>query len=478
MRGIERAACLPLVLLAAGCFRSAPPPPPAPGPAVVDVELDASTTVPVPDLDDLDLSALEPAPFQEVPDSLPALDDDMPGGLDLSGNGIPLVLNERVQAWIDLFTGRERDRFALYLTRQGRFEDMIFGKLDERGMPRDLLYLALIESGFSPIARSRARAVGMWQFIAATARTEGLVVSELLDERRSVDRSTDAALNHLTKLHDRYGSWYLAAAAYNSGAGRVDRALRLRAGSATGSDSLFWMIHRSLPRETRDYVPKLVAAAIIGKNREAFGFGDVVPEEVEDLDHVTIPDATDFDVIAEAAGVSTADITRLNPHLPRAVTPPGRPVEVNLPAGTADAFEVAYAKIPPDERVRFKIHIVRRGETLSGIAARYGSSVRLIQEASGIRNAGRISIGQEVRIPSAAAVPRSVSTAASRSSASSAPSSSGATTTETYRVRSGDNLWTIARRVGVSWKDLMRWNKLTERSIIRPGDRLIIRRSS
>jgi membrane-bound lytic murein transglycosylase D len=465
-------------VLLAGCFRSAPPAPPSPSPVGEGIELATSTTVPVPDLGDLDLSALEPAPFQEAPDSLPELEGDLPGGLDLRGNGIPLVLNDRVQFWIDLFTGRERERFALYLTRQGRFEDMIFEKLDERGMPRDLLYLALIESGFSPIARSRARAVGMWQFIAATARTEGLIVSELLDERRSVERSTDAALNHLTRLHDRYDSWYLAAAAYNSGAGRVDRALRIRARGEAGADSLFWKIHASLPRETRDYVPKLVAAAIIGKNREAFGFGDVVPEAPDDHDRVTIPDATDFDVIAEAAGVSTDLITQLNPHLPRGVTPPGRVVEVNLPAGTADAFEVAYARIPPEERVRFKIHIVRRGETLSGIAARYGSSVRLIQEASGIRNAGRISIGQEVRIPSAAAVPRSVSAASTRTSAASvAPSSSG-TTTGTYRVRPGDSLWIIARRIGVSWKDLMRWNKLTERSIIRPGDRLIIRGSS
>lgn len=443
-----------------------------------DIELGSSTTVPVPDLDDLDLSALEPAPFQEAPDSLPPIDGDLPGGLDLTSNGIPLVLNDRVQFWIDLFTGRERDRFALYLTRQGRYERMINDKLDQREMPRDLLYLALIESGFSPIARSRARAVGMWQFMAATARIEGLTVSELLDERRSVERSTDAALNHLTKLHDRYGSWYLAAAAYNSGSGRVDRALRIRATGATGDDSLFWQIHPSLPRETRDYVPKLVAAAIIAKNREAFGFDDVIPEEPAELDRVLIPDATDFDVIAEAAGVSTDVITQLNPHLPRGVTPPGKPVEINLPAGTADAFQTAYAQIPPDERVRFKIHIVRKGETLGGIAARYGASVRVIQEASGIRNAGRISIGQEVRIPSAGAVPRSTRTVADRPAASAPTATSSGTTTETYRVRAGDSIWIIARRTGVSWKDLMRWNKLTERSIIRPGDRLIIRRSS
>lgn len=473
MRILSRAAFWPLLLMP-GCMRAGTPVPPPPSPIPADVGIDGTVDVAVPDLDDVDLSALEPAPFQDPPgDGLPLSDAEPLAGLDLSGNGIPLELNDRVQFWIDTFTGRERERFALYLTRQGRFEPMIRSKLEERGMPQDLLYLALIESGFSPIARSRARAVGMWQFMAATARLEGLVVNEFLDERRDVERSTDAALNHLTKLYNRYGSWYLAAAAYNSGAGRVDRALRLRAGGVTGSDSLFWLIHASLPSETRNYVPKLVAAAIIGENREAFGFGDVIPQTPDAHDRVVIPDATDFDVIAEAAGVPATVIAELNPHLPRAVTPPGREVAIRLPAGTADAFQVAYEQIPPEKRVRFRTHIVRKGETLSVIAARYGSSVRVIQDANGIRNAGRIGIGQEIRIPSAGAPARSAA----------APASSGSNgaagpATETYRVRAGDSIWTIARRKGVSPEDLLRWNKLTAKSIIRPGDRLVIRPTS
>ena len=188
-----------------------------------------------------------------------------------------------------------------------------------------------------------------------------------------------------------------------------------------------------------------------------------------------IPDATDFDVIAEAAGVTAEAITALNPHLPMAVTPPGRPVEILLPAGTGDAFQVAYAEIPVEKRVRFRTHFVRKGETLSAIAVRYGTSVRVIQDANRIRNAARISIGQELRIPGAATSSRSVA-ASPDASAATAPRTSGET--ETYRVRAGESIWTIARKKGVAWKDLLRWNQLTERSVIRAGDRLVIRYSS
>jgi len=466
-------ATLAVVAACARAGTQAPPPLlPPPVPVVEAIELSVMTGVRVPDLDDLDLSALEPAPFQDAPGDSRAGGGQPVAGLDLTHTGIPLFLNDRVQSWIDVFTGRERQRFALYLTRQGQFEAMILAKLEERGMPQELLYLALIESGYSPIARSRARAVGMWQFMAATARIEGLVVSEFLDERRDVERATDAALKHLTKLHQRYGSWYLAAAAYNSGAGRVDRALKARARGATGSDSLYWLIHASLPRETREYVPKLVAATVIAKNRAAFGFDDVVPLAPEAHDRVTIPDATDFDVIAEAAGVDAAVVAALNPHLPRHVTPPGRSVQVRLPMGTGDAFQLAYDQIPPEKRVRFRTHVVSRGQTLGGIAARYGTSVRVLQDANGIRNAGRISIGQRIRIPSAGSTVRVAAAAAKPAGPSAAPS------TETYRVRTGDSIWTIARRKGVSTADLLRWNKLTEKSIIRPGDRLVIRYGS
>jgi len=461
---------LAALLGAAACVHSPPEPLPS-RPPVVEAEPFEIEVV-----DFNDPTGLEPAPFP-VPagDAVPTSDASAPEGLNLAGTAIPLEINPRVQYWIDIFTGRDRDRFALYLARQGRFEDMITSKLQERGLPTELLYLALIESGFSPVARSRANAVGMWQFIAGTARIEGLEVSEYVDERRNVERSTDAAINHLEKLYKRFNSWYLAAAAYNSGEGRVSRAMARRASGLEGHDSLFWRIHDVLPRETRDYVPKLVAATIIARNRERFEFGDVVPLDPEPVDRVTVPDATDLSVVAEAAGVQAERVVELNPHLPRQVTPPGRPMQVYLPPGTAEQFEVAYAEIPPEKRVRFLDHTVRRGETLSHIAQRYGTSIKLIQETNGIRRPDRLSIGQRLRIPRGAVTARVAASTSSASKAAGGPSAEGEIT---YRVRRGDSLWRIARRHGVSTRDLMTWNSLTAKSILHPGDRIIIRPGS
>jgi len=477
-----------LVLIAAApmlgaCYRSPPPELPAPPPEITPIDPPELIQVDFSDLSSLD-SGLEPAPFPESAGDLPPTSDARsPSGLNLGGTTIPLVLNSRIQYWIDLFTGNERERFALYLSRQGQYEEMITSKLRASRLPAELIYLALIESGYSTIARSRARAVGMWQFMTGTARLEGLEVSEYLDERRHAERSTEAAVQHLQRLHRRFGSWYLAAAAYNSGEGRIARALARRAPNAEPSDDLFWTIHSLLPRETRDYVPKLIAATIIGRNRERFGFQDVVLLEPAPADRVSIPDATDFSVIAEAAGVSVEDVARLNPHLPRQVTPPGREVEVLLPVGTAPVFQVAYDQIPPEKRVRFLEHTVRRGETLSQIASRYGTSVSAIQQTNRLRSANILSIGQRLRIPRGTAI--RVAAAAPRAAPAGGPSSvggSGSSTppssTTTYRVRAGDSIWAIAQRYRVSMNDLLEWNSLTRRSVIKPGDRLIIRRAS
>ncbi len=459
----KRSSLVGFILVAAGCGPSYPPLPEPPGPVQIDpVDLAVAE---IPGIDDVSAIGFDPTPFVETFDSVPSSDTELPD-LDLTGYDIPMVLNDRVQFWIDLFTGRERDVFARYLSRQGIYEDMINERLAERGMPRELLYLALIESGFSPVARSRASAIGLWQFMAGTARAEGLEVSEFVDERRNPDRATDAALNHLEGLYDQFGSWYLAAAAYNSGSGRVSRALRQRAGGERGDDELFWRIHSALPSETRNYVPKLIAATLIARNRERFGFEDVIVLRPTSVDTVVVPDATDLAVIAEAASVAKEAIVELNPHLYRGVTPPRRQTAVLVPDGLAEPFEVAFAQIPPEKRLRFRDHYVRRGETLSGIASRYGTTVRVLQEANGIRRANQIRIGQRVRIPSAgtAAVTRVASSSSARPS--------------TYRVRSGDSMWSIARRQGISLGQLMRWNRLTENSIIRPGDRLIVREPS
>ena len=395
-------------------------------------------------------------------------------------NHLPLEMNERVEAWINYFQNVIPERFGLYLERKARFEPMIRQKLAEHGMPQDLIYLSLIESGMSPNAYSRAAAVGLWQFIRGTARLYDLEVSFWVDERRDPEKATDAALRYLSDLHEQFGSWYLAAAAYNGGPGRVSRGLR-RTGGGT-----FWDLadQRLLRAETRDYVPKIIAAAIIGHDPERYGFTNLRPHSTIDFETVTVPDATSFDVLAEAAGVDEEVIRDLNPQFPQRVTPPHRPVDIKLPSGTAATFVTAYAQIPEDERVTWTFHVVQRGQTLGGIGSNYGVSVAALRAANGNIDPRRLQIGQRLVIPSPAR-PGGTATrtaSASASSAASQPSvGSGSTSvdeqpaSQTVIVQRGDSLWTIARRYSVSTRDLMRWNGLTS-SLIRVGDRLEVRR--
>lgn len=482
-----RATPVALTLVLAGCalLPGGSSLPPAPAPVEPPEIVDLAPQDPFHPDDIVPFDALEVARFAAEREAAGANRIALPGlpsGADPADFDIPLHYNADVQYWMDYFTGRGRANFELYLTRKGRYEEMILERLRERGMPQDLIYLALIESGFSPRAVSRAQAVGLWQFIAATARRFGLEVSAFTDERRDPSRSTDAALAYLQELYDRFGSWFLVAAAYNSGENRVERVLRERAGGARASDSLYWAIQRYLPAETRSYVPMMIAAAILSKYRDAYGFS-IQPEPPERFDIVEVPDATDLDVIAEAAGVSRAEIDALNPQFLRGMTPPGRAVQVRVPEGRGEAFRAAYALIPPEERVRFIEHIVSRGETLSGIAARYGSTVAEIQAANAIRNPNAIQINQRLIIPRAGATRASTvasastaSTSASSASTSartvSATASTSAASTTVYRVRSGDSLWSIAQRHGVTVADLRAWNGLGNSNTIRPGQEL------
>ncbi len=411
---------------------------------------------------------------------------------------IPIQYNERVRFWMDYFQDRGGEHFSEYLARMGRYGPYIRSRLRERGMPEDLVYLALIESGFSPVARSHARAVGIWQFIAETGRRYGLEVGAYVDERRDPIRSTEAALNYLEKLYGQFGSWYLAAAAYNTGENRVERILRRHAGGGRGDDALFWRIDQHLPRETRNYVPKLVAAAILARYPDRFGFGDVAAEAPLSFDVVSVPDATDLAIIAEAAGADEVEVERLNPQFVRRVTPPGRKVEVRVPAGRGADFAVAYAEIPPSRRVRILEHTVRRGETLSHIARRYGTTVRNLQQINGIRNPNAIRAGHRLIVRMGPAAVRG--TRAATATGSARPRTAGAdapggrdrtgTTADAedavplgpgarparsstaYTVRRGDSLWSIARRHGVSIDVLLEWNRLDRDVVLHPGDRI------
>ncbi len=369
--------------------------------------------------------------------------------------------NARVEYWINFLKGRNRERTRLWLERLGRYGPYIRAQLRARGMPEDLVYLAMIESGFSPVARSHASAVGIWQFIAETGRRYGLRIDGYVDERRDPIRSTEAALDYLQDLYKRFGSWYLAAAAYNTGEGRVERVLRRYAGGRRGDDALFWKIDQYLPRETRDYVPLMLAAAHIGKEPERYGFRNLNYQAPLRFDAVAVPGGTSLEVVARAAQVDGRSIRDLNPQYLRGVTPPGRTATVRLPAGRRQIFAQNFEQVRGEVRLASTHHTVRRGETLSHIARRYGTSVNALRAANDWIHPRRLQVGQQLRIPSASD-PSSISVSAE------------AGKWRIHRVRPGDSLWAISRRYGVSVSQLQAWNGLGRRSKIVPGQRLRI----
>jgi membrane-bound lytic murein transglycosylase D len=327
---------------------------------------------------------------------------------------IPVVWNESVARFVNLFEHKQQDRMALYLKRSGRYEGMIRSKLRERGMPEDLLYLSMIESGFNPTARSKAQAVGLWQFMADTGRRYGLRVDGYVDERRDPEKSTEAALRYLQDLHNIFGSWNLAAAAYNSGEGRVGRIMREETGSTRGEDADFWRIRSRLPSETREYIPLMFAAALIGKEPAKYGLDGVerwlpVPSET-----VEVPGGTDLTVVARALRVEKDVVEKLNPQLLRGMTPPGAPYEIRIPEGHgerfASSFQAAQAEVKvavatrPAPVVRAtssstaKRHQVRSGESLSTIARRHGTSVAALQRLNNMGRRTTIQPGQVLRV--------------------------------------------------------------------------------
>ena len=381
--------------------------------------------------------------------------------------------HDRVRYYEDFFLGQARARFSIWLGRLPRYEGMIRERFRALGIPEDLVYLALIESGYSNSAVSWANAVGMWQFIASTARRYGLTIDTWVDERRDPFKATDAAGRHLSDLYEQFGSWYLAAAAYNGGPGRVSRGLRRLGGGSEDllHDGTFFDLseRRYLRRETRDYVPKLIAAALVAKEPVRYGFDSIPYLSPLVFDEITVPDQTGLDVLAQLADTAARALLELNPHYIRGVTPPGRTAIVRVPRGTGTLVLERYAALAPADRVNFLEHRVRRGETLGEIGKRYGVSVRLLRAANNNVDPRRLKIGRRLVIPVSAA-------ARSRAVRGQAPRPAPLVTGVRYHtVRRGESLWAVAHRYGVSLRDLKRWNGFDpNETVVRVGQRLAV----
>jgi membrane-bound lytic murein transglycosylase D len=387
--------------------------------------------------------------------------------------------NRRVLEYLEFFQLDARDRFEIWLSRLGRYEGMIRERLRARGLPEDLVYLTLIESGLSNTAVSRARAVGMWQFMAPTGKGYGLQIDPWVDERRDPFKATDAAVSHLQDLVQRLGSVYLAAAGYNAGAGRIEREIRRLPGEPdTVDDQTFFEIadRRNLRRETRDYVPKLIAAALIAKQPGRYGFTDIERLAPLVFEEVSIPDATGLDVLARLADTSVAALLELNPQFVRGITPPGRPVVVRVPRGAGAHVAERYGDLPSTAgHVRRSLR--ERRSTLS-IAQRWGDRMTMLQAANPHLRA-HARVGQRLIPHERAVVPRAAWSNPPEprirrvSTRYRSTSSAGGDATR-HRVAAGETASGIARQHGIGLMALLEANDLTMRSVIRPGDVLMI----
>ncbi|TVR65454.1 MAG: LysM peptidoglycan-binding domain-containing protein [Gemmatimonadales bacterium] len=398
-------------------------------------------------------------------------------------------LRERTEFWKEFWTTRSRGHFERYLDRMGVWQDYVDQELARRGMPASLRYLPIVESGYHHSIRSRAGATGMWQLMPATARGLGLSVDGIIDDRRDPVASTRAALDYLEALHLQFGSWFLALSAYNAGQGRISRILDVHAPDpAMPADERFLRARAHFPAETREFVPRFFAAAALASSPETYDLPPVNGARRIAFEEVVVPDATSLDVVARAAGVDEDVIEGLNPHFQRGFTPPGQQRVVRVPPGTAETFEVRYAQIPPSERISFMEHRVARGETLSHIARRYGISLAELTGSNGNVDPRRLQVGQALIIPVGGARPAAASQVAQAPSAGSSGDygngngngygnggGSSSAATVTHVVSSGESLWSIARRYGMSVADLQRMNGLGSAATIQPGQRLTVR---
>lgn len=405
-------------------------------------------------------------------------DTDLPPTFDI--NVTSYATNRRVLAYLEFFQVDARDRFAIWLSRLSRYEGMIRERLRAKGLPEDLVYLTLIESGLSNSAVSRARAVGMWQFVSGTGRLYGLEVDPWVDERRDPYKATDAAVNYLSDLVQRLGSVYLAAAAYNAGEGRIQRGVRHLPGQSDSlTDETFFQLadRRYLRRETRDYVPKLIAAALIAKQPGRYGFTDIPRMPPLQFDEIRVSEATGLDVLARLADTTTDALLELNPQFVRGVTPPGREVTVRVPRGAGTRTAERYDTLSATSRITFVEHYVTRGQTLSDIAKQYRVSASLIQGANPSLRTRTLHVGQRVVIPmSGRAMPGSSwnSATADDAARTAARSDGGATVAASHRVRRGETASQIARRYGVDLDALLDYNGLKRDSVIKAGKMLRI----
>jgi membrane-bound lytic murein transglycosylase D len=398
----------------------------------------------------------------------------VPPQKDLNDNesdmqNLPEEMNDRVTKWIEYFQGRGRSHMQTYLSRSSRYLPRMKEILKSHGLPEDLVYIALIESGFKSSAYSRARAVGYWQFIRGTGRRYGLEQNYYVDERRDFEASTEAAAKYLKALYNLFGSWYLAIASYNVGENRIKRVVMQ---NYTRS---FWELaeKKQLPRETTNYVPKFLAARLIAKHPRKYGFENVDWRAPLDYKEVSISGkGVNLQTMARELGVPKQELYDLNPAFKKGIIPKrSKTTKMRVPSHIVDskvqaALNKSWSKVTMSVATGGdRTYRIRRGDTLSHIARRFGSSIREIRMANNLRRRAVLYPGKKLIIPGGRQVAR-------QSSQGKKPALQAGE--RHYTVRSGDNLYTIAKRFGVSLSQIQRRNSLGRRSLLNIGKVLVI----
>ncbi|MFH2035376.1 MAG: LysM peptidoglycan-binding domain-containing protein [Candidatus Zixiibacteriota bacterium] len=369
---------------------------------------------------------------------------------------VPIVMNERVKKAILYYQTVAREPVERYLSRSTKYIPMIDSIFTEMGVPTDIKYLAMVESGYYPHAYSRARAMGLWQFIASTGRMYDLNRSWWYDERKDPVKATVAAARFLKDLYNQFGSWELAMAAYNGGPGRVSKQIKRQ------NTKDFWKLN--LRKQTEDYVPFFMAATIISKNPEKFGFTDIDYQSKWEYDVVEIDKCLDLKTIADAIGCTVDDLKSHNPKLLRRFTPPNKKkYQLRIPKGTSAEFWAAYDKMPSSKETSFVRHEIRKGETISTIARKYGISQYAIFEANNLTRHSKIYAGKSLIVP----VPNDREYTYEAKKEYKADGN-------VYVVRSGDTVWDIARAFKISTANIRKFNDLDRKAQIYVGQQLIV----
>lgn len=482
-----RASLLAVLVVLPACRGLRPTPVPssvAPAPAVVAGVASAARVTPPP---------ADPATPEEVVRTAIAVFGDSTAATVADSSGEEPVwdidvrsyeTHDRVEHYVELFSNKARERFQSRLSRGTRYEPMIRAKLRASGMPEDLTYLALIESGYDPHAYSRAAAVGMWQFMSSTARDVGMRVDWWMDERRDPARATDGAIRFLGFLQKQFGSFYLAAAAYNGGPGRVSRGLTRFADElegAEGEDRFFALAEQDFLRaETKNYVPQLIAAALVAKKPDQYGLRiDSLPTYA--YDSLRVAAGTSLASLAAAGSLPGNTLRDLNPALLRGITPPDADIWLRVPVAMAESLRAAIDTVPPEALRGFRAVRLDEAMSASGFASRHGVSLKQLRWFNPtwrISRKGRLTAGQTLRVPQEAALSFARDIPDPSLEKFGGPSGTkGLSARGVHVVRRGETLGAIARRYGLTESQLKAMNGLRGSRIL-AGQTLQIRKST